>query len=63
MKFSAASSDPDVIKFSMRFPLPADPAVLHPPISLTFTTHGIIDRVGTIGACRVSASSVRCRQP
>ena len=63
VKFSAASSDPDVIKFSMRFPLPADPAVLHPPISLTFTTHGIIDRVGTIGACRASASSMRCRQP
>jgi len=63
VKFSAASSNPDVIKFSMRFPLLADPAVLHPPISLTFTTHGIIDREGTIGACRDSSGAMRCRQP
>jgi len=61
-KFSSLPSNSAVFKFSLHFPLVVDAAALHPPISLTFTTRGFIDRVGRIGACRGSASAMRCRQ-
>jgi len=43
-------------------PMVVDPGSLHPPLQLTFTTNGIIDRVGTISNCRIFTSGMRCRQ-
>ena len=62
LKLRALPSTPGLHRFTLVLSHLAIQGPFTPPLALTLTNAGTIDRVGTMGACRGSRAGMTCRQ-